>query len=166
MLFCYNCGEVLSEKNFCTSCGASVGRYKKIIYMSNRYYNRGLDKAQIRDLTSAAEDLRQSLKLYKRNTQARNLLGLVYFEMGEYVAIARRKGNTWYVAAMNNWTPIDLTIDLGKFLTKDMSMDCFCDGINADREATDYKHVTRKVSSTEKLNVHLAPGGGWTAIFR
>ena len=86
MLFCYNCGVVLSEKNFCTSCGASVGRYKKIIYMSNRYYNRGLDKAQIRDLTSAAEDLRQSLKLYKRNTQARNLLGLVYFEMGETVA--------------------------------------------------------------------------------
>ena len=83
MLFCYNCGMALSEKSYCTSCGASVGRYKKILYMSNNYYNRGLAKAQIRDLTGAAEDLRQSLKLYKRNTQARNLLGLVYFEMGE-----------------------------------------------------------------------------------
>jgi TolA-binding protein len=75
----------LSEKSYCTSCGADVGRYKKILYMSNRYYNRGLEKAQIRDLTGAVEDLRQSLKLYKRNTQARNLLGLVYFEMGETV---------------------------------------------------------------------------------
>lgn len=85
MLFCYNCGVALSEKSYCTSCGASVGKYKKIIYMSNKYYNRGLEKAQIRDLTGAAEELRQSLKLYKRNTQARNLLGLVYFEMGETV---------------------------------------------------------------------------------
>ncbi|MBO4776487.1 MAG: hypothetical protein J5515_07715, partial [Lachnospiraceae bacterium] len=76
----------LSEKSYCTSCGADVGRYKKILYMSNRYYNRGLEKAQIRDLTGAVEDLRQSLKLYKRNTQARNLLGLVYFEMGETVS--------------------------------------------------------------------------------
>lgn len=85
MLFCYHCGMALSEKSYCTSCGASVGRYKKILYMSNNYYNRGLAKAQIRDLTGAAEDLRQSLKLYKRNTQARNLLGLVYFEMGETI---------------------------------------------------------------------------------
>lgn len=85
MLFCYSCGMALSEKSYCTSCGADVGRYKKILYMSNRYYNRGLEKAEIRDLTGAVEDLRQSLKLYKRNTQARNLLGLVYFEMGETV---------------------------------------------------------------------------------
>lgn len=85
MLFCYKCGVALSEKSFCTSCGADVGKYKKIIYMSNRYYNRGLERAQIRDLSGAAEELRQSLKLYKRNTQARNLLGLVYFEMGETV---------------------------------------------------------------------------------
>ena len=86
MLYCYSCGMALSEKSYCTSCGAPVGRYKKILYMSNRYYNRALEKAQIRDLTGAVEDLNQSLILYKRNTQARNLLGLVYFEMGETVA--------------------------------------------------------------------------------
>ncbi|MCQ2258869.1 MAG: glycoside hydrolase family 97 C-terminal domain-containing protein [Bacteroidaceae bacterium] len=86
-------------------------------------------------------------------------------EMGEYVAIARRKGNTWYVAAMNNWTACDLTIDLSLFLKGEMNMDCFADGMNAQREATDYKHVSRKVSPTEKLNIHLAPGGGWTARF-
>ncbi|MCQ2111315.1 MAG: glycoside hydrolase family 97 protein [Bacteroidaceae bacterium] len=87
-------------------------------------------------------------------------------QMGEYVAIARRKGNVWYVAAMNNWTPRTLTIDCSQFLTAGMNMDSFEDGINADREATDYKHVTRKVSATEKITVKLAPAGGWTAIFR
>ena len=85
MLFCYHCGVALSEKSYCTSCGADVGQYKKIMYMSNRYYNKGLEKAQIRDLSGSVECLRQSLKLNKRNTQARNLLGLVYFEMGETV---------------------------------------------------------------------------------
>lgn len=85
MIFCYNCGTALSEKSYCTSCGVPVKKYKKIIYMSNKFYNRGLEKAQIRDLTGAVEDLRQSLMCYKRNTQARNLLGLVYFEMGETI---------------------------------------------------------------------------------
>lgn len=85
MLYCYHCGVALSDKTYCTSCGVDVSKYKKIMYMSNQYYNRGLEKAQIRDLTGSIEDLRQSLKLNKRNTQARNLLGLVYFEMGETV---------------------------------------------------------------------------------
>ena len=42
--------------------------------------------------------------------------------------------------------------------------DIFADGINADREATDYKHTYRRVTSDDKLQIHLAPGGGWTAI--
>ena len=40
----------------------------------------------------------------------------------------------------------------------------FADSINADREATDYKHTYRQVTSDDKLQIHLAPGGGWTAI--
>ena len=42
--------------------------------------------------------------------------------------------------------------------------DILADGINADREATDYKHTYRQVTSDDKLQIHLAPGGGWTAI--
>ena len=83
---CYNCGCALSEKDFCTGCGADVAHYKKIMYLSNQYYNEGLEKAQVRDLSGAVECLRQSLKLNKNNTNARNLLGLVYFERGESVA--------------------------------------------------------------------------------
>lgn len=83
---CYKCGCELSEKDFCTGCGADVGLYKKIIYVSNMYYNEGLAKAGVRDLSGAVVSLRQSLKFNKNNIEARNLLGLVYFETGEVVA--------------------------------------------------------------------------------
>ncbi len=85
-MFCYNCGCRLNDHDFCTSCGVDVGRYKKIMYLANLYYNDGLAKAKIRDLTGAVTSLRQSLKFNKNNVDARNLLGLVYFEMGEVVA--------------------------------------------------------------------------------
>ncbi len=83
---CYNCGCRLSEKDFCTSCGADVSVYKKIIHISNTFYNIGLEKANVRDLSGAISSLRQSLKFNKNNIKARNLLGLVYFETGEVVA--------------------------------------------------------------------------------
>ena len=82
---CYHCGCQLSEKDFCTGCGADVALYKKIIYTSNFFYNEGLEKANVRDLSGAVISLRQSLKFNKNNVEARNLLGLVYFEMGEVV---------------------------------------------------------------------------------
>ncbi len=83
---CYNCGCRLSEKDFCTGCGADVSVYKKIIHISNRFYNDGLEKANVRDLSGAVTSLRQSLKFNKNNIKARNLLGLVYYETGEVVA--------------------------------------------------------------------------------
>ena len=85
-MICYNCGCRLSEKNFCTGCGADVTLYKRIIYASNRFYNEALDKAQVRDLSGAIHCLRECLKLNKNHIDARNLLGLVYFERGEVVA--------------------------------------------------------------------------------
>ena len=82
---CYNCGADLTEKNFCTNCGADVSRYKKLLSISNYYYNDGLDKAGVRDLSGAIESLKLSLKFNKYHIEARNLLGLIYFEMGETV---------------------------------------------------------------------------------
>lgn len=83
---CYKCNSVLSETNFCNSCGTDVTLYKKIVKLSNTYYNMGLAKARVRDLSGAADLLRRSVRIDKRNINARNLLGLVYFEMGECVA--------------------------------------------------------------------------------
>ncbi len=85
-MFCYNCGCHLSEHDYCTACGADVSLYKKIMCISNMFYNEGLEKAGVRDLSGAIVSLRQSLKFNKNNIEARNLLGLVYFEMGEVVA--------------------------------------------------------------------------------
>lgn len=82
---CYNCGCELSSNDFCTGCGADVRIYKRILSLSNVFYNEGLRKARVRDLSGAVSSLRQSLKCNKYNTDARNLLGLVYFEMGEAV---------------------------------------------------------------------------------
>ncbi len=59
--------------------------YKKIIRLSNSLYNDGLEKAKVRDLSGAVVSLRKSLNFYKANIPARNLLGLVYYEMGEVV---------------------------------------------------------------------------------
>ena len=84
-MYCYHCGCRLSEHDFCTACGVDVARYKKIIYASNAYYNEGLAKAKVRDLSGAVTSLKQCLKFNKNNVEARNLLGLVYFEMGEAV---------------------------------------------------------------------------------
>ncbi len=83
-MICYKCGSTLDlSRNACPKCNADVRMFKKIVYASNRYYNDGLLKAQARDLTGARESLKMSLHLYKENTNARNLLGLVYYAMGE-----------------------------------------------------------------------------------
>ena len=84
---CYKCGaELMVEHDYCPSCGADVSAYKKIISISNRFYNEGLAKAKVRDLTGAVNDLRSALKFNHSHIEARNLLGLVYFECGEVVA--------------------------------------------------------------------------------
>lgn len=82
---CYNCGADLTEKNFCTNCGTDVERYKKLMSFSNYYYNEGLERACVRDLSGALDSLKLALKVNKYHIDARNLLGLVYFEMGEVV---------------------------------------------------------------------------------
>ena len=80
---CYKCNSVLSDEDYCLKCGADVSVYKIVVKASNAYYNQGLDKARVRDLTGAVTALKTSLDLNKKNIKARNLLGLVYYEMGE-----------------------------------------------------------------------------------
>ncbi len=86
--------------------------------------------------------------------------------MGEYTVVARRKGGVWYVAAMTDWTARDLTIDLSFLGDGNYEADIFADGVNAEKEATDYLHLKQTVKAADKLDVHLASGGGWAAIIR
>jgi len=82
---CYYCGASLDFTDYCPECEADVRIWKKIYRMSNRFYNDGLEKARVRDLTGAARSLNMSLRCNKANIEARNLLGLVYYELGETV---------------------------------------------------------------------------------
>ncbi len=84
-------------------------------------------------------------------------------KVGEYAAIARRKGDAWYAGAMSNWEARNITIDLSFLGTGEYEAEIFKDGLNADREGTDYVREVVKVSAGDKLNVQLSTGGGWVA---
>ena len=85
-------------------------------------------------------------------------------EIGDYLMMARRKGDKWYIAAMTDWTPRDLTLNLDFLPEGKWTMESMADGRNAHREATDHKFETKTVSTGDTLDLHLAPGGGWVAI--
>ena len=84
-------------------------------------------------------------------------------KVGEYVGIAKRKNNVWYVGAMTNWNERDIEIGFSFLGNGNYEAEIFQDGINADKDATDYKKVILKVTSKDKMKIHLAPGGGWAA---
>jgi alpha-glucosidase len=84
-------------------------------------------------------------------------------KVGEFVAIARRKGDTWYLGAMSNWDARDLALDLSFLAEGTYQAVIFKDGANADRDANDYKKEMIKISAGQILPIHLSSGGGWAA---
>ncbi len=87
-------------------------------------------------------------------------------EVGEYIVIARKRGNDWYLAAMTDWSKRYVNVDLSKLSNGTFTLEEYVDGINADRNANDYKKNIRSVSTDDKIEVKMAPGGGWVAILR
>lgn len=83
---CLYCNAPLERYDYCDNCGHDISFQKQLERISNSYYNSGLDKAGVRDLSGAKEDLRLALLYDKENTDARNLLGLIEYETGEIVA--------------------------------------------------------------------------------
>jgi alpha-glucosidase len=86
--------------------------------------------------------------------------------IGEYIVLAKRKGSTWYLAAMTDWTPRDMEIPLNMLSAGTHNAEIFADGINADRDATDYCKLQQQVGKNDVIKIHLAPGGGWSAIIK
>ena len=84
-------------------------------------------------------------------------------KIGEYVVMARRKGDTWYIGALNGWEARDIEITLPAAVKGGIA---FQDGANAHRAARDYKRVTGIDLSSGKIKVHLAPGGGYVLTAR
>lgn len=87
-------------------------------------------------------------------------------KVAEYVALARRKGDTWFVGAMTNWTARDLTLDFSFLPSGNYEAEVFKDGLNASRDGTDYKKEVLKIASGAKVPVQLSGGGGWVARIR
>ena len=86
-------------------------------------------------------------------------------KIGDYVLMARRYGTAWYVGAMTDWTARELAVDLSFLGEGSFEMTLYQDGINADRNASDYKMIKRTVTrAADKLAIKLAPGGGWAAV--
>lgn len=85
VLNCKHCGGAIAVTGYCTRCGLKIDYVNKALNSSKYYYNIGLDKARVRDMSGAEEALKLSLKYDKMNIDARNLLGLVYYETGEIV---------------------------------------------------------------------------------
>jgi alpha-glucosidase len=84
-------------------------------------------------------------------------------KIGDYLLLARRSGKDWFIGGITNWDQRDFEIDLSFLESGSYVMDVFQDGINADRFAQDYKHTTADVQPGVKMNIHMAPGGGWAA---
>lgn len=84
-------------------------------------------------------------------------------KVGDFIAVARRSGEEWYVGAMTDWTPRELEIDFSFLGGGEYRAEIYADGVNAFRYASDYAKASRAITTGERLKIKLAPGGGWAA---
>ena len=86
-------------------------------------------------------------------------------KLGDYLIMARKKGNDWYLSAMTDWSPREFEIDLS-FLGEGKFNVFTCeDGVNAAKNASDYKLGFQQVTKEKKITIRMAPGGGFVAKF-
>lgn len=85
---------------------------------------------------------------------------------GDYLLMARRNGDVWYVAGLNDWTGQELQATLDFLGEGEYEAEIFSDGVNANRWAEDYRLERVKVRKGDALPVKMANGGGWAAILR
>ncbi len=122
---------------------------------------------------SPLQMLADSPSNYLREPEIMNFLGpvptvwdetrVLDAKMGDYVVLARRHNQDWYVGAMTDWTGRDLQLNLSFLPDGRYELDEYKDGINADRIGSDYQHVKSIVDNKSRLTIKLAPGGGWAA---
>jgi len=84
-------------------------------------------------------------------------------KVGDYILIARKRGEEWYVGAMTNWDSRKLIVNFDFLGDWTYSADIFQDGPNASRIASDYKRISKELKKTDSIEIELAPGGGWAA---
>ncbi|MFZ1291390.1 MAG: glycoside hydrolase family 97 protein [Melioribacteraceae bacterium] len=87
-------------------------------------------------------------------------------KVGDYVLMARKKDNVWYIGAITDWTERDFEIKLDFINNIDFNIEIAKDGINAGRFASDIKFESKKVKNGDILKIHLVKGGGFAAILK
>ncbi len=85
-------------------------------------------------------------------------------KVGEYILVARRSGDMWFVGGMTDWSPRKLKLDLSFLSNGSYTMQVWKDGVNADKQASDFNYEEVNVTPKSVTPVELAPGGGWSAI--
>ena len=83
-------------------------------------------------------------------------------KVGEYIIMARRSGDTWYIGGLTGHEARTVTVDLKSLGLSGRNMEMFCDGVNAHRHGEDYKKTVSV--SGDALTVKMAPGGGFAAV--
>ena len=83
-------------------------------------------------------------------------------EVGKYISMARRNGAVWYVGGLTDWNGRTLQVDLSFLPEGEYVVEMFIDGVNAHRAACDYKKVISEVPADRKMDVTMAPGGGFS----
>lgn len=84
-------------------------------------------------------------------------------QVAEYIAMARRSGDVWYVGALTGWKARELELDLSFLPKGNYKVEIYQDGVNADQLASDYKHYETVLPADGRLTAPMAPGGGWVA---
>jgi alpha-glucosidase len=85
-------------------------------------------------------------------------------KLGDYVVLARRKGNDWYLAAMTDWSPRELEVYLSFLAEGKYTLTYVADGLNAERYPADFQQKKSIIASGEKIKITLAPGGGYVGM--
>lgn len=115
---------------------------------------------------------------YNRNPACRDFIAQVptvwdetrvlQASMGEYIVVARRRGDTWYVGGLTNRTARDIRLDTSLLTVgQTYEVELFTDGTNAHRLGSDYRHGTLRIQGGPGSHtLHLAPGGGFAIVLR
>ncbi|GGF74773.1 glycoside hydrolase family 97 protein [Wenyingzhuangia marina] len=85
-------------------------------------------------------------------------------KVSDYIMMARKNGDTWYIGAMNDETPKEFIIDFSFLDTGNYHIRWMRDGVNSDKIARDYSIEEDSINNTSKMNIRLNKSGGWVAI--
>jgi alpha-glucosidase len=150
--------------------------YRQIFYRPMTMGTRAHEVAKYVVFESALQMLCESPSMYRKEMETVEYITsipttwdethVIDAKVAEYILLARRKGDTWYIAAMTNEEARELEFDLSFLGKGKYRAHIFQDGINAHRNALDYKTTRDTLSKDDTLKVNLAPSGGWTAVLQ